>query len=66
MTGLNAERALIAAECIGDGYWFVDKVTAYTSERKVFGRPIGQNLRHKTRCIEKGAGPCADPSGGGS
>ena len=43
MTGLNAERTLIAAECIGDGYWFVDKVAAYTSERKVFGRPIGQN-----------------------
>ena len=43
MTGLNAERALIAAECIGDGYWFVDKVAAYTSERKVFGRPISQN-----------------------
>ena len=43
MTGLNAERALIAAECIGDGYWFVDKVAAYTTERKVFGRPIGQN-----------------------
>ena len=43
MTGLNAERALIAAECIGDGYWFVDKVAAYTSQRKVFGRPIGQN-----------------------
>ena len=43
MTGLNAERALIAAECIGDGYWFTDKVTAYVSERTVFGRPIGQN-----------------------
>jgi len=43
MTGLNAERALIAAECIGDGYWFTDKVTAYVSERQVFGRPIGQN-----------------------
>ncbi len=43
MTGLNAERALIAAECIGDGYWFIDKVTAYTKERVVFGRPIGQN-----------------------
>ena len=43
MTGLNAERVLIAAECIGDGYWFVDKVAAYTSEREVFGRPIGQN-----------------------
>ncbi|MCJ2024150.1 acyl-CoA dehydrogenase family protein [Methylobacterium sp. J-067] len=43
MTGLNAERALIAAECIGDGYWFIDKVTVYTKERVVFGRPIGQN-----------------------
>ncbi|MFP7571802.1 acyl-CoA dehydrogenase family protein [Marivita sp. S2033] len=43
LTGLNAERALIAAECIGDGYWFTDKVTAYVNERIVFGRPIGQN-----------------------
>jgi len=43
LTGLNAERALIAAECIGDGYWFTDKVTAYVREREVFGRPIGQN-----------------------
>ncbi|MCJ2015116.1 acyl-CoA dehydrogenase family protein [Methylobacterium sp. J-076] len=43
LTGLNAERALIAAECIGDGYWFIDRVTAYTKERTVFGRPIGQN-----------------------
>lgn len=43
LTGLNAERALIAAECIGDGYWFTDKVTAYVKERQVFGRPIGQN-----------------------
>lgn len=43
LTGLNAERTLIAAECIGDGYWFTDKVTAYVSERQVFGRPIGQN-----------------------
>ena len=43
LTGLNAERALIAAECIGDGYWFTDRVTKYVSERKVFGRPIGQN-----------------------
>jgi acyl-CoA dehydrogenase len=41
--GLNAERALIAAECIGDGYWFIDKVTKYANERVVFGRPIGQN-----------------------
>lgn len=43
LDGLNAERALIAAECIGDGYWFIDRVTAYTKERVVFGRPIGQN-----------------------
>lgn len=43
LTGLNAERTLIAAECIGDGYWFTDRVTQYVSERTVFGRPIGQN-----------------------
>ncbi|MGY6710637.1 MAG: acyl-CoA dehydrogenase family protein [Rhizobiaceae bacterium] len=43
LTGLNAERALIAAECIGDGYWFVDKATTYANERVVFGRAIGQN-----------------------
>jgi acyl-CoA dehydrogenase len=43
LDGLNAERALIAAECIGDGYWFIDKVTKYANERVVFGRPIGQN-----------------------
>jgi len=43
LTGLNAERALIAAECIGDGYWFTERVSKYASERNVFGRPIGQN-----------------------
>ena len=43
LDGLNAERAIIAAECIGDGYWFIDKVTKYAGERVVFGRPIGQN-----------------------
>jgi acyl-CoA dehydrogenase len=43
LDGLNAERTLIAAECIGDGYWFVDRVTKYTKERVVFGRPIAQN-----------------------
>jgi acyl-CoA dehydrogenase len=43
LDGLNAERALIAAECIGDGYWFIDKVSKYVNERVVFGRPIGQN-----------------------
>ena len=43
LDGLNAERSIIAAECIGDGYWFVDRVTAYAKERVVFGRPIGAN-----------------------
>jgi acyl-CoA dehydrogenase len=43
LDGLNAERTLIAAECIGDGYWFIDRVTKYASDRVVFGRPIGQN-----------------------
>ena len=43
LDGMNAERTLIAAECIGDGYWFIDKVVAYAKERVVFGRPIGQN-----------------------
>ncbi len=43
LSGLNAERVLIAAECIGDGYWFTDRVTQYVKERVVFGRPIGQN-----------------------
>ncbi|MCK9284133.1 MAG: acyl-CoA/acyl-ACP dehydrogenase [Rhodocyclaceae bacterium] len=43
LDGLNAERTLIAAECIGDGYWFIDKVVKYAGERVVFGRPIGQN-----------------------
>jgi acyl-CoA dehydrogenase len=43
LDGLNAERTLIAAECIGDGYWFVDRAVAYANERVVFERPIGQN-----------------------
>ena len=43
LDGLNAERALIAAECIGDGRWFIDRVCAYVKDRVVFGRPIGQN-----------------------
>ena len=43
LDGLNAERALIAAECIGDGYWFIDRISQYAKERQVFGRPIGQN-----------------------
>ena len=43
LDGLNAERTLIAAECIGDGYWFIDRATKYAKERVVFNRPIGQN-----------------------
>jgi len=43
LDGLNAERALIAAECVGDGLWFIDKATAYANEREVFDRPIGRN-----------------------
>jgi acyl-CoA dehydrogenase len=41
--GLNAERILIAAECVGDGRWFVERASRYAKERVVFGRPIGQN-----------------------
>ena len=43
LDGLNAERALIAAECIGDGRWFIEKARKYANEREVFGRPIGKN-----------------------
>ena len=43
LDGMNAERVLIAAECIGDGRWFVEKASAYAGERVVFGRPIGAN-----------------------
>ena len=43
LDGMNAERILISGECIGDARWFIDKATAYASERVVFGRPIGQN-----------------------
>jgi len=43
LDGLNAERILIAAECIGDAYWFINRASAYAKERVVFDRPIGQN-----------------------
>ena len=43
LSGMNAERILIAAECIGDAKWFIDKASHYAKERHVFGRPIGQN-----------------------
>jgi acyl-CoA dehydrogenase len=43
LDGMNAERILIAAECIGDGYWFVERARDYANQRVVFDRPIGQN-----------------------
>ena len=43
LDGLNAERALIAAECIGDAYWFIDRARRYATDREVFGRRIGEN-----------------------
>ncbi len=43
LAGLNAERVLIAAECVGDAYWFVDRAKAYANDRVVFDRPIGRN-----------------------
>ena len=43
LSGMNAERILIAAECIGDAKWFIEKASGYAKERRVFGRPIGQN-----------------------
>ena len=43
LSGMNAERILIAAECIGDAKWFINKATQYAKERELFGRPIGQN-----------------------
>jgi acyl-CoA dehydrogenase len=43
LDGLNAERTLIAAECIGDGFWFIDRAVAYANDRVVFDRPIGKN-----------------------
>ncbi len=43
LDGMNAERILIAAECIGDGYWFIERATNYAKERVVFDRPIGKN-----------------------
>ena len=43
LSGMNAERILIGAECVGDAKWFIDRASAYARERVVFGRPIGQN-----------------------
>ena len=43
LSGMNAERILIASECVGDAKWFIDRASAYAKERNLFGRPIGQN-----------------------
>lgn len=43
LSGMNAERILISAECVGDAKWFIERASAYASDRRVFGRPIGQN-----------------------
>jgi acyl-CoA dehydrogenase len=43
LDGMNAERTLIAAECVGDGRWFIERAVSYARDRKVFGRPIGMN-----------------------
>jgi acyl-CoA dehydrogenase len=43
LDGLNAERILVAAEAVGDGHWFIERAAAYSSERVIFGRPIGAN-----------------------
>jgi alkylation response protein AidB-like acyl-CoA dehydrogenase len=43
LSGLNVERILVASECLGDGYWFIDRASQYANERVVFGRPIGAN-----------------------
>jgi len=43
LDGMNAERILIAAECIGDGHWFIERARTYASQRVVFGKPIGAN-----------------------
>ena len=49
LDGMNAERVLIASECVGDGRWFVDKVSRTPSERIVFGRPVGANQARSSR-----------------
>ena len=61
MSGMNAERILIAAECIGDARWLIDRVAGYASEREVFGRPIGQNQGIQFP-IAKAYATCARPT----
>jgi acyl-CoA dehydrogenase len=59
LSGMNAERILIAAECIGDAKWFIDKAVAYAKDRVVFGRPIGQNQGVQFPIAKAYAATCA-------
>ncbi len=63
LDGMNAERILIAAECVGDGRYFIDKASAYATEREVFNRPIGRNqgraVPHRPQ-LRGGGGRLAD------
>ena len=69
LSGMNAERILIASECIGDAKWFIDRATAYAKERVLFGRPIGQNQGVQfpiARCLCADARRRADGARGGA
>ena len=61
LSGMNAERILIASECIGDAKWFIAKASAYAKERAVFGRPIGQNQGIQFQ-LQKPMRRCAPPN----
>ena len=61
LSGMNAERILIAAECIGDAKWFIDKAPPMPRERVVFGRPIGQNQGVQFP-IARAISACAPPN----
>src|SRR3546814_10547802 len=52
LSGMNAERILIGAECIGDAKWFIGKASAYAQERSLFGKPIGTNQRSEEHTSE--------------
>ena len=62
LSGMNAERILIAAECIGDAKWFIGKAAAYARERVVFGRPIGQKIRACNFPSRAPTSACARPN----
>jgi len=59
LSGMNAERILIAAECIGDAKWLIERATTYAKERTVFGRPIGQNQGIQFPIAKAYANTCA-------